>query len=477
MTLPVELETSVNQLRSKHAALIDAVNAYRSGTIDASKQDLLTLADDIDKQLTVEEYTLLGQVARKGRMPSLLLDFANGKYAVGDRRLERFTSPEDILTFTRSTGGGRFNEQGHYEWVEANVPRLDYDPVTGECKGLLVEEQRTNLIPWSEDLTKWGKGSSTSVIPSTIPSPSGQLDAYQVLYPDGIGSAGRVNIEYIPTTPEGTYTLSWYVFKASEGSRATSMVYGGNLNSTVVSTPAPILNAPVGRWARVSVTFTLPPGEMRISLRPVTSGSGVENLHFWGFQFEEGTFPTSYIPTDGAAVTRSLDFPRRELGSEYTPGGFTLLAECVSYIPANTGAPEFYGRLAPMASLGTAYNRMITISRTDSGASPARGYSYIRDTGAGGTTTSTMATTEKDSYPVGLPSKAAISNSAGTLIFASGGAVASPMHLPGLLAGALNTLNAGRTPYQGAALNGHVRRISLFTHAVTESELQEITAQ
>lgn len=51
----------------------------------------------------------------------------------------------DLITFTRSTGGGRFNAQGQYEWLPANTPRIDYDPVTGECLGLLIEEQRTRL--------------------------------------------------------------------------------------------------------------------------------------------------------------------------------------------------------------------------------------------------------------------------------------------------------------------------------------------
>lgn len=65
--------------------------------------------------------------------PSLRLDFIN--CARLDPR----------ITFTRSSGGGRFNASGQYEWLPANEPRIDYDPVTGECRGLLIEEQRTRL--------------------------------------------------------------------------------------------------------------------------------------------------------------------------------------------------------------------------------------------------------------------------------------------------------------------------------------------
>ena len=33
--------------------------------------------------------------------------------------------------------------------VGANVPRFDHDPVTRECKGLLIEEQRQNMFPYT----------------------------------------------------------------------------------------------------------------------------------------------------------------------------------------------------------------------------------------------------------------------------------------------------------------------------------------
>jgi len=43
--------------------------------------------------------------------------------------------------------------------VPSNVPRIDYDPVTGVCKGLLIEEQRTNLLSFSSDFSNawWAK--------------------------------------------------------------------------------------------------------------------------------------------------------------------------------------------------------------------------------------------------------------------------------------------------------------------------------
>lgn len=42
------------------------------------------------------------------------------------------------------------------ETASANVARFDHDPVTGESLGLLVEEQRTNLLAYSEQFNGWG---------------------------------------------------------------------------------------------------------------------------------------------------------------------------------------------------------------------------------------------------------------------------------------------------------------------------------
>ena len=66
--------------------------------------------------------------------PSLDLDFANGQ------------TVDPRITFTRASTATRTNSRGLIEAVASGVPRIDFDPVTGACKGLLIEEQRTNLL-------------------------------------------------------------------------------------------------------------------------------------------------------------------------------------------------------------------------------------------------------------------------------------------------------------------------------------------
>ena len=49
------------------------------------------------------------------------------------------------VTFTRASTATYFDSAGAMQTATANTPRWDYDPVTYALRGLLIEEQRTNL--------------------------------------------------------------------------------------------------------------------------------------------------------------------------------------------------------------------------------------------------------------------------------------------------------------------------------------------
>ena len=111
------------------------------------------------------------------------------------------------ITFSRASTATYFDEFGVMRTVPANSPRIDFDPVTGECKGLLIEEQRTNLLLNSatlatqnvtvaavaHTLTFYGTGTVTL---------SGAATGVLV----GTGAANRVELTFTPTA--GTLTLT-----------------------------------------------------------------------------------------------------------------------------------------------------------------------------------------------------------------------------------------------------------------------------
>ena len=81
----------------------------------------------------------------------------------------------------------------------------------------------------------------------------------------------------------------------------------------------------VTEWTRVSVPYTADAtGFSRLLVRPNVSGV---TFHVWGAQVEEGSYPSSYIPTAGAQVTRAADSCVRVLGDEFNKDAFTLFVE------------------------------------------------------------------------------------------------------------------------------------------------------
>ena len=64
--------------------------------------------------------------------PSLNLDFANSKEL------------DSRITFYRDSIATYYDSKGILKYANVNEPRFDHDPLTGESKGLLIEEARAN---------------------------------------------------------------------------------------------------------------------------------------------------------------------------------------------------------------------------------------------------------------------------------------------------------------------------------------------
>ena len=79
--------------------------------------------------------------------PSLLLDFTNAQML------------DPRVNFSRRSRASYFDSAGILRLAEASVARIDFDPVSRACRGLLIEEQRTNLCLRSEtfDNAAWTK--------------------------------------------------------------------------------------------------------------------------------------------------------------------------------------------------------------------------------------------------------------------------------------------------------------------------------
>ena len=237
----------------------------------------------------------------------------------------------------------------------SGVPRIDHDPVTGECKGLLIEEQRTNLLTYSEqfDNASWSK-TNTSIISNAVISPDGTLTA------DKIVEAVLANDQYyigktLAATSGTAYTMSVYAksgersqiaFQSNISSGFTYGVFNLATGQVVNTPPGWVMGIyPVGNgWYRCSVTLTADASVNKtIVLQPATSGTvyysgnGYSGIYIWGAQLEAGSFPTSYIKTEASQVTRAADSAQMtgaNFSSWYRQGEGTLMAEARNIVGA-----------------------------------------------------------------------------------------------------------------------------------------------
>jgi len=174
--------------------------------------------------------------------------------------------------------------------------RFDYDPVTLQPKGLLIEEQRTNLALRSEefDNSAWNALSGALVVtPNTTIAPDGNLTA------DSIALSSSFKCQGITVTASVAYTFSVWL-KTDSGTKTVRIAeLNGSGGITVTVTTS---------WQRFTLPYTATTTSSFVGIDQ-RSGSFSQSgtLFIWGAQLEAGAFATSYIPTVASQVTRTAD--------------------------------------------------------------------------------------------------------------------------------------------------------------------------
>jgi hypothetical protein len=200
----------------------------------------------------------------------------------------------------------------------------------GTNDGLLIEEARTNIMLQSEDFsTTWGANEATVTTNTTI-APDGTLTA-DTLTDNSATGTGTPRLTIARTFATSTpYTWSFYA-KADQLDWVEARVTG--MAAQAISAYFDLTNGVVGAtlgadnddqgiesvgngWYRCWVSFTSDAVDgtanpyiqvAEADNDRVVDLDGTSSILIWGAQLEAGAFPTSYIPTTTAGVTRNAD--------------------------------------------------------------------------------------------------------------------------------------------------------------------------
>ena len=238
-------------------------------------------------------------------------------------------SPYADFTFTRNDAGTRVNASGNIESVGVDLPRIDY---LGGSGSLLLEPQSQNLIEYSEDFSQasYFTITSASVSSSTITDPTENQNSFKLIPDNGTGGNRSIGRNFLNLTGLHTFTCfakkaeyNYLMLRTRNGPNTAVMFNLDNGTYNVNATSAAFVGAKIddygNGWYRCSIT--LDPSQMNtvgqlfVSLSVgVTgnetnsfSGDGVSGVYIFGMQFEEQSYPTSYIATSGSPVTRAAD--------------------------------------------------------------------------------------------------------------------------------------------------------------------------
>ena len=374
--------------------------------------------------------------------------------------------------FSRSGTATRINSQGLIETVADGVPRLNYPLIDGKvvgCPSHLLEPQRTNLFTYSEDLSNFSKTNITEVDGNQV-TPNGTIGSIKITPT----SSAVTELQISSLTVGTSYSLSFFVKKAEAshliinqaGSAAQKISYDiGNVSYIGISGVDANIVSYGNEWVRVEYSVnSLTYNNIRIILSdgsdnyPYNPPIG-DGLYLWGFQLEQSSFPTSYIPSlIGSQTTRSAETANNSGdASTFNDSEGVLMAE-----------------MSALADDGTA--RVITIN--DGGSSDYIGLRYHTVSNTIRFLIKSGGTTNFD-YFITLPStqeynKIAIKyDNTNVYLWANG--IEYFQFSPIITPIGLSTLDFDDS-VGGDDFYGNIKQIQYFDSALNDSDLEKLTS-
>lgn len=396
---------------------------------------------------------------------------------------------DNRITFFRPSIGTYIGRDGYIKYAGVNQPRFDYDPITGQSNGLLIEEQRTNLVPNSNPAIQVSSGASATR--NAGAAPDGSNDSVLLTVLASGSNSPHWDIGGISITTSSIYTASIYVKPnagntwisfilytpvAINGARAWFNVANGTIGTIQTNGAATNVSATIQQlqngWYRCVVAAQPNGSDTTINWEiNLTSANGLyqqngtagQSMFFWGPQLETpsvgGGFGnnvvTSFIPTNGSQATRSVDVVcLNPTFNTYDPTSGTIYID----LDANNQNASFAVYIPTLGEIVT-----------------------VRSTTSVGTWNGILqvdATTVNANLVTGARFAISYSATQRNMVL-SGGAITT--NQSGFTVGFGASINApiqiflGNQGSNGRVINGHVRRFTYWPELLPNSQLQQMT--
>jgi len=445
-----------------------------TGTVSIS-HTINSSATSVSVDGTWQRFSVTTALSSGSRTLGIKLDTSGDEVYVWGAQLEVRSS---MTAYTATTTQPITNYIPVLQTAAAGVARFQHTPTTGAADGLFIEEQRTNSLTYSEDFSDsdWSKTRS-SITSNTIVAPDGTLTGDK-LVEDTTASNTHLMTQNVSLIANTVYTASVYV-KAGERTRFrlqnASVVNWATVGDayfdlsagTVISGTGTI--TPVGNgWYRCSITGTFGGSNasggvniILVSTGTTTSytGDGYSGIYLWGADLEAGGYPTSYIPTTSASVTRNADAASM-VGTNFSD--WYNAAEGTLYAEANTPESAATYVFADMNS-----NSLTNYIRQSTASNGTSNQLVLTDNGAITASPSVTVTLGSMRKMAG----AYIVNSVQQSVNGSLGTEDSSATVPA----GLTQLNIGSRSTGANAVNGTIRKIAYYPQRLTNAQLQALT--
>lgn len=392
------------------------------------------------------------------------------------------------FTFTRATTGTYFDSTGTLSTAADNVARFDYDPVTLQPNGLLIEGSDTNYFLYSNSFTTgWTLSNGTIETVSSqgvdgnngfkfVPSASNAIHRmYQAVSGPTVGKKVTLSVH---VKASGINYIMINSGAALGGGVAVSLVDGTYItNGTVTNVSTTRLATGyyrikfTGTYAANTNIYVNANNSLSYADQTFTS-DGTSGFYIGAIQLSVSD--SSYIPTTSTAVTRAADSvvlsTLSNIGWAYGSGAIIVHSEVVSQTEPVTSSTPF-----SIVSIDdtTSSNRLQL--RRDNGTNTPLGSVAFRFVANG---TSVLSTIVGDNtYPLETFKKIGISYSTSGVSCSYGGTLGT---------GSSTTWTSFRptrmtigTPAPadaaGAVASVHVKSIIYYPSQITDAQLQAMT--